>query len=54
MKQNCERLDRIASSTTKVKMLAACSKAFIMREAEDDDFNENIPENVETDNEEEE
>ena len=29
MKQNCERLDRIASSTKQVKLLASCSKAFI-------------------------
>ena len=29
MKQNCERLDRIAASTKQVKLLAACSKAFI-------------------------
>lgn len=29
MKQNCERLDRIAASTAKVKMLAASCKAFV-------------------------
>ena len=29
MKQNCERMDRINSSTKQVKLLAACSKAFI-------------------------
>ena len=29
MKQNCERLDRITSSTKQVKLLASCSKAFI-------------------------
>ena len=42
MKQNCERLDRIQNSTTKVKMLAACSKAFTFgqptSDAGDDDI----------------
>ena len=33
MKQNCERLDRIAASTKQVKLLAACSKAFICNPA---------------------
>ena len=33
MKQNCERLDRIAASTKQVKLLAACSKAFISNQA---------------------
>ena len=37
MKQNCERLDRIAKSTSRVKMLAAASKNFAMSAKSDDD-----------------
>ena len=37
MKQNCERLDRIAKSTSRVKMLAAASKNFVMSAKSDDD-----------------
>ena len=38
MKQNCERLDRIAKSTSRVKMLAAASKNFVMSTKEDEEF----------------
>ena len=43
MKQNCERLDRIAASTAKVKMLAASCKAFVAApEAEDNNENDDM------------
>ena len=43
MKQNCERLDRIAASTAKVKMLAASCKAFVaVPETDNNDEDENI------------
>ena len=38
MKQNCERIDRIATSTTKVKMLAAASKAFFTAPEKEEEF----------------
>ena len=34
--QNCERLDRIAASTSKVKMLAAGCKAFVREDSDED------------------
>ena len=37
MKQNCERLDRIQKSTSRVKMLAAASKNFVMSTKSDED-----------------
>ena len=37
MKQNCERLDRIQKSTSRVKMLAAASKNFVMSTKSEDD-----------------
>ena len=51
MKQNCERLDRIAASTKQVKLLAACSKAFISNPAKPESQAQSEP-NFDDDNKE--
>ena len=42
--QNCERLDRIAASTSKVKMLAAGCKAFVREDSDEDIGGEEVRE----------